>query len=110
MKFPPPLTFEDGQRRLFGWLMAAAGVAYSISVLCGIAVVVWGEWPADLAKLRLYILAGALGFGCIGSVAVTLALAVGGPVGRFTAEGGRDGFKLGAESDRKVTTTVETKG
>lgn len=111
MRLPPPVTFEDGQRKLYGLLMAGAGVAYSIAVLCGVALVVWGTWPADLAKLRLLILAGAIGGGTIGSIAVTLALAVGGPVGRFSIEASKDGAKLSAEdhsSGVTATTTLTT--
>lgn len=108
MRQPPPITFEDGQRKLYGWLMAAAGIAYSIAVLCGAYIVIYGDWPADLAKTRLLILAGLIGGGSIGSIAVTLALAVGGPVGRFKVAAGKDGGTFEAESDRVASTVTTT--
>lgn len=114
MSLPSPVTFEDGQRKLYGLLMAAAGVAYSIAVLCGVGLVVWGVWPPELAKLRLLILAGAIGGGTVGSIAVTLALAVGGPVGRFSVKAGKDGAEFSAEDRASpsvtATTTVNGKG
>lgn len=106
MSLPPPITFEDGQRKLYGLLMAAAGIAYSIAVLCGVGLVVWGNWPPELAKLRLLILAGAIGGGTVGSIAVTLALAVGGPVGRFAVKAGKDGAEISAQDHSPVTTTT----
>lgn len=114
MTLPPPQTFEDGQRKLYGALMACAGVAYGLAALCGGAIVVWGDWPADLARLRLLIVAGALGGAIVGSIAVTLALAVGGPVGRFKVAATKDGATIEAESDASanrptVTTTTTVK-
>lgn len=109
MRLPPPTSFPEGQRLLFGILMCLAGVAYSIAVLCGVAIVVWGAWPEELAELRLYILAGAIGGGTVGSIAVTIAMAVGGPVGRFSVKAGKDGAHVEAESNHtKTTTTTET--
>jgi hypothetical protein len=108
MTLPPPTTFAEGQRKLFGLLMAAAGVAYSIAVLCGVALVVWGSWPPELARLRLLILAGAIGGGTIGSIAVTLALAVGGPVGRFSVEADEHGAKFSVEDHASPSPSVTT--
>jgi hypothetical protein len=97
VNLPPPITFEDGQRKVYGILMAVAGVAYGIAALGGVALVMWGHWPADLARLRLLIVGGALLGAIIGSIAVTLALAVGGPVGRFKVKASKDGAELSAE-------------
>jgi hypothetical protein len=90
--------------------MAAAGVCFSLAAIAAAIVIVWGDWPAELAKIRLFIIGGALGAASVGSIAVTIALAVGGPVGRFSVKAGRDGAELAAESDKTVTTTTtETK-
>jgi hypothetical protein len=35
----------------------------------------------------------------LGSIAVTIAMAVGGPVGRFSVRAGKDGAELSAEGD-----------
>lgn len=110
MKIPPPQTFAEGQRLIYGWLMAAAGVCFSLAAIAAGIVIVWGDWPAELARLRLLLIGGALGGATIGSIAVTIALAVGGPVGRFAVRGGKDGASFEAEADRiTTTTTTETK-
>jgi hypothetical protein len=96
-KLPPPHTFEQGQRALYGALMSVAGICYGLAALAGAAVIVWGTWPADLARLRLLLVGGALGGAIIGSIAVTIALAVGGPVGRFKGSASRDGVSVEAE-------------
>lgn len=107
MKFPPPGNFAEGQRQLYGWLMAAAGVCFSLAAIAAAVVIVWGDWPADLARLRLLLIGGALGGATIGSIAVTIALAVGGPVGRFSVKASKEGAELSA--DAVVTTTTVTK-
>lgn len=105
---PPPTTFAEGQRKLFGILMAIAGVAYGVAALAATAVIVWGAWPADLARLRLLLVGGAMAGATIGSIAVTLALAVGGPVGRFSVKASKAGAELSAEdhTSASVTTTA----
>ena len=96
---PPPETFNDGQRKLYGLLMSIAGVCFGIAALAAAAVIIWGTWPESLAKIRLYLVGGAMFLASIGSIAVTIALAVGGPVGRFKVGGRKDGFDIEAEGD-----------
>jgi hypothetical protein len=97
MTLPPPSTFEQGQRKLYGILMSVAGVCYGLAALAAVAAILWGAWPAALAQIRLYLVGGALGGAIVGSITVTIALAVGGPVGRFTVKAGKDGAEFGAE-------------
>lgn len=99
MTLPPPQTFAEGQRKLFGALIAIAGVAYGLAALAAACVIIWGTWPAELARLRLLLIGGALGGATIGSIAVTIALAVGGPVGRFKVNASRDGVGIDAGKD-----------
>lgn len=101
LKLPPPTNFVEGQRKLYGILMSIAGVCFGIAAIAAACVVIWGAWPAHLAKLRLYIIGGALMMACGGSIAVTIALAVGGPVGRFKTKITRMGVETEAEGDAK---------
>jgi len=113
IRLPPSTTFAEGQRKLFGILAALAGVLYGLAALVAATIVVWGDWPPELAKLRLIILWSALGGAIIGSIAVTLGLLVGGPVGRIDIEATKDGAKLSALDDAaaaavSATTTITT--
>lgn len=103
---PAAVSFEDGQRKLFGLLSAGAGVLYGIAAIVAAALVVFYDWPAELAKLRLIILGCALGGAVLGSIAVTLGLLVGGPVGKVSVEGTKDGARLSAESREAAVATA----
>jgi hypothetical protein len=96
---PPPETFNDGQRQVYGILMSIAGVCFGLAGLAIGCVIVWGDWPAELARLRLLLIGGALGGAIMGSIAVTIALAVGGPVGKFKVSASKEGGSLEAEGD-----------
>jgi hypothetical protein len=109
VKLPPPVTFEDGQRKLYGALMSMAGVCFGTASIAAAAVIIWGDWPANLAELRLYFVGGALLLAGVGSIAVTVALAVGGPVGRFKVEVSKTGATIDASDHTTVTTTTQTK-
>lgn len=108
MKLPPPTSFAEGQRKLYGILMAAAGVCFSLAAIAAAVVIIWGDWPPELARLRLIIIGCGFGGATLGSIAVTIAMAVGGPVGRFSAKVSRDGAELSAHSDVTTTTITET--
>ncbi|WP_155262960.1 hypothetical protein [Sphingomonas segetis] len=95
----PPSTFAESERRYFGRWMIGAGVCYGIAAIAAGSLIVWGNWPPELAKLRLIALWSAMGGAVLGSIAVTIAMAVGGPVGRFSVRAGKDGAELSAEGD-----------
>jgi hypothetical protein len=95
----PPSTFAESERRYFGRWMVGAGVCYGIAAIAAASLIVWGNWPPELAKLRLIALWSAMGGAILGSIAVTIAMAVGGPVGRFSVTAGKDGATLEAEGD-----------
>lgn len=99
LHLPPPQTFADGQRRLYGLLMAVAGVCFGLAALAAAGVIIWGDWPESLARTRLLIVGGALGLACAGSIIVTIALAVGGPVGRLKSRIDRQGVEVEAERE-----------
>ena len=108
MKLPPPITFADGQRKLYGIAAGAAGVFYGIAVLAGVVVAVWGNWPSDLARLQLYILAGCLASGVLGNISVTIGLLVGGPVGKFKTAVDKTGASIEVEGDASPSVTTTT--
>jgi hypothetical protein len=95
----PPSTFAESERRYFGRWMVGAGVCYGIAAIAAASLIVWGNWPPELAKLRLIALWSAMGGAILGSIAVTIAMAVGGPVGRFSISASKDGATLEAEGD-----------
>lgn len=97
LKLPPPATFAEGERKKFGILMSIAGVCYGLAAIAAACVIIWGTWPESLAKLRLYIIGAALLMACAGSICVTIALAVGGPVGRLSSKITREGVEVSAE-------------
>lgn len=113
MKLPPPTTFAEGQRALALWFMSAAGVFAGILICAILAVLVWGGWPPYLYRLIIYVIAGGMAGFIISMVSVILALAVGGPVGRFRVSANRSGadFDLSDKDDdptsAKVVTTTE---
>ena len=97
LNLPPPTNFVEGQRKLYGILMSIAGVCFGLAAIAAACVVIWGDWPVYLAKLRLYIVGAALLMASAGSICVTIALAVGGPVGRLSSKITRQGVEVSAE-------------
>lgn len=108
-------VFPDDYRNGDGHALFGAGLVCT-AMAVGILFVVWmGGWPAGTEHQRLSI----LGWGLLGALAgmgmVIVALAIGGPVGRLKAKGGRSGLELEAEDHddtppvATVTTTTEVK-
>jgi hypothetical protein len=80
---PPPTTFAEGQRLIYGWLVAGAGM-FCGAVACGlIAILTWGKWPSTFYGQIITILGLTLGGFIIAMCFVIVGLLVGGPVGRF---------------------------
>ena len=109
MRLPGPGTWAEGQRGLMSWLMAAAGV-FSGFCIVFIVLLLWlGGWTVQTEAQRLTIISIALVAFAFGMIAVILALAVGGPVGRFKANLSKDGGGMELEGDTAtVTTTTQT--
>jgi hypothetical protein len=99
MTLPPPTTFAEGQRALFGWLMSAAGVFCGLG-FAGVILLLWlGGWSQASEGQRIGAIA-LMGAGFpLGMISVIIAMAVGGPVGRFKADISKDGASVEAESD-----------
>ena len=100
LRLPPPSSFAEGQRLIYGWLAAGAGMFCGAAAVALIAMLMWGGWSAAEEHSIVVILGCALGgfIACMASVMV--GLLVGGPVGRFKGSAGRDGVSLEAEDDR----------
>jgi hypothetical protein len=94
---PPPATFAEGQRLIYGLLAAAAGIFCGICAIIMVALLMWGGWSAAEEHSIVTIFGWALG-GFIGAmVAVIVGLLAGGPVGRFKVAANREGASIEAD-------------
>ena len=98
MKLPPPHTFAEGQRYIYGLLASAAGVFCGISSIAMIAVLMWGRWSRAEEHTIVTIFGWSLGGFIVAMVVVIIGLLAGGPVGRFKLEATPDGASFEAES------------
>ena len=97
---PPPVTFAEGQRLIYGWLAAAAGMYCGLAAVAMVALLMWGRWSPAEEHTIVIIFGGALGGFIACMAAVMIGLLVGGPVGRFKGSATRDGVSLEAEGDQ----------
>lgn len=93
---PPPQTFAEGQRLVYGVLAAGAGIFCGLAAVAMIALLMWGGWSATEEHTILVIFGWTLGGYIAAMVAVIVGLLAGGPVGRFKMSAGRDGASLEA--------------
>lgn len=112
MRLPPPNTFAEGQRAIALWLMAAAGIFCGFGTI-GVILLLWrGGWsPRTEPERIMYVAVIGMSY-ALGMISVILALAVGGPVGRFRVSAGRDGVTADLDDHDDpappiVTTTTE---
>lgn len=96
IRLPPPLTFAEGQRLIYGLLAAAAGISCGIAAIAMIVLLMWGGWSAAEEHSIVQIFGWALGGYLAAMVAVIVGLLAGGPVGRFRMSASRDGASLEA--------------
>jgi hypothetical protein len=96
-KFPPPQTFAEGQRTIYGLLAAAAGMFCGACAAAMIAMLMWGGWSASEEHSIVVIFGWALGGFIAAMVAVIVGLLAGGPVGRFKVVAGRGGASIEAD-------------
>jgi hypothetical protein len=96
---PPPGTFAEGQRLVYGLLAAAAGMFCGAAAILMIALLMWGGWsPAEEHSIVL-IFGWSLGGFIAAMVAVIVGLLAGGPVGRFKMSATKDGASFEADSE-----------
>jgi len=80
---PPPGTFAEGQRLVYGLLAAAAGMFCGACAVAMIALLMWGGW-APVEQHSIIVIFGWSLAGYIATMAgVIIGLLAGGPVGRF---------------------------
>ena len=88
---PPPATFAEGQRYIYGLLAAAAGMFCGACAVAVIALLMWGGWSPGEEHSIVAIFGWSLGGFIVAMVVVIVGLLAGGPVGRFKVAAGRDG-------------------
>ena len=96
---PPPQTFAEGQRLIYGLLAAAAGIFCGACAVAMIALLMWGGWARAQEHSIVGIFGWAVGGFIPAVVAVIVGLLAGGPVGRFKVSAGRDGASIEADRD-----------
>ena len=95
---PPPQTFAEGQRYIYGILAAAAGVFCGACAIAMIALLMWGGWSAREEHSIVTIFGWSLGGFIAAMVVVIVGLLAGGPVGRVRVEATSAGASFEAES------------
>ena len=93
---PPPGTFAEGQRLVYGLLAAAAGMFCGLAAVAMVALLMWGGWSAREEHSIVIIFGWSLGGFIAAMVAVIVGLLAGGPVGRFKLSAGREGASVEA--------------
>jgi len=98
-RLPPPGTFAEGQRLIYGLLAAAAGMFCGACAVAMVAMLMWGGWTRDEQHSIVLIFGWTLGGFIAAMIAVIVGLLAGGPVGRFRLSATRDGAGFEADSD-----------
>ena len=93
---PPPLSFAEGQRYIYGLLASAGGMFCGAAAGLMIALLMWGDWSAAEQHTIIIIFGWALGGFILAMIAVIIGLLAGGPVGRFKVAASRDGATIEA--------------
>ncbi|MEO7365960.1 MAG: hypothetical protein ABIW03_06545 [Sphingomicrobium sp.] len=100
---PPPVTFAEGQRLVYGLLAAAGGMFCGLGAVAMVALLMWGGWSRSEEHSIVAIFGWSLG-GCIAAmVAVIVGLLAGGPVGRFKVSASRDGASFEADCQAETS-------
>ena len=96
---PPPLTFAEGQRYIYGLLAAAAGMSSGASSILMIALLMWGGWSPAQEHHIITIFGWSLGGFILAMIVVIIGLLAGGPVGRFRLIASKDGATIEADGE-----------
>ena len=94
---PPPGTFAEGQRLVYGLLAAGGGIFCGGMAVAMIALLMWGGWSRAEEHSIVIIFGCSLGGFIIAMIAVIVGLLAGGPVGRIKVSATRDGASLEAD-------------
>jgi len=96
-QLPPPGTFAEGQRYVYGLLAAAAGMFCGGASGVMVALLMWGGWSRAEEHTIVTIFGWSLGGFIAAMIAVIVGLLAGGPVGRFKLAAGREGASVEAD-------------
>jgi hypothetical protein len=96
-QLPPPGTFAEGQRYIYGLLASAAGMFCGGASGLMVALLMWGGWSAAEEHTIVTIFGWSLGGFITAMIVVIVGLLAGGPVGRFKVAATRDGAMLEAD-------------
>lgn len=95
---PPPATFAEGQRLVYGLLAAAAGMFCGAAAVAMIALLMWGGWSKAEEHSIVTIFGWSLAGFILAMVIVIIGLLAGGPVGRVKVSASRDGATVEADA------------
>ena len=96
---PPPQSFAEGQRYIYGLLASAGGMFCGAAAGFMVALLMWGGWSTAEEHTIVTIFGWSLGGFILTMVIVIVGLLAGGPVGRFKVTASRDGASLEADAD-----------
>jgi hypothetical protein len=96
---PPPGTFAEGQRLIYGLLASAAGMFCGVCAGVMVALLMWGGWSRAEEHTIVIIFGWSLGGFITAMVVVIAGLLAGGPVGRFKLAASRDGATIEADGE-----------
>jgi hypothetical protein len=98
-RLPPPGTYAEGQRLVYGLLAAAAGMFCGGCAIATITLLMWGGWSKAEEHTIVTIFGWSLGGFIAAMIVVIAGLLAGGPVGRLKLSASRDGALF--EADRE---------
>lgn len=98
---PPPQSFAEGQRLVYGLLAASAGMFCGLASVAMVALLMWGGWSPSEEHSIVVIFGWSLGGFIAAMVAVIVGLLAGGPVGRFKLSAGREGASVEADGEAR---------
>jgi len=98
MQLPPPRTFAEGQRYIYGLLASAAGMFCGACAGLMVALLMWGGWSRAEEHSIVNIFGWSLGGFIAAMIVVIVGLLAGGPVGRVKFTASRDGAAFEADS------------
>ena len=107
---PPPATFAEGQRYIYGLLASAAGMFCGAASGFMVALLMWGGWSLAEEHTIVTIFGWSLGGFIAAMVAVIVGLLAGGPVGRFKMTATKDGGSFEADRDDGASSGAGARG
>jgi hypothetical protein len=97
MNMPPPISFAEGQRYIYGVLAAAAGMFCGAASAIMVALLMWGGWSRSEEHTIVTIFGWSLGGFIAAMIVVIVGLLAGGPVGRLKVVASKDGATIEAD-------------